>query len=147
MSLATTATATTTTTTSTTGGGCSPSCSPEVLQNCNILIDKCERMFGFVPDAMITEMLEDLAGNMPLQYYTYALDETAFAPRPSYGYMRAILRRLRSERPAPDQLGHKPAQRPALRILREQAYTQREYANTEGMSDIMREQLARISRG
>lgn len=60
----------------------------------------------------------------------YALQETAYAPMPSWRYAQAIIRRLSS---SGDQ---QPNRRPATRqprVLREQAYTQREYQDSEEM--------------
>lgn len=40
---------------------------------------------------------DDLAAGTPYIFYHYALEETAFAPRPSWRYAQAIVRRLHAQ--------------------------------------------------
>lgn len=64
------------------------------------------------------------------EWVEYALQETSYAPMPSWRYAQAIIRRLSS---SGDQ---QPNRRPATRqprVLREQAYTQREYQDSDEM--------------
>lgn len=57
-----------------------------------------------MPPAVFRRILLDLIDGTPTQYYTYALDETSLAPRPSTRYMLAIIARLKRERADPESL-------------------------------------------
>ena len=84
--------------------------------------------------AVMRQLLLSVTRGTPWQYYEYALEETALAPRPSWRYALAIVTRLISEQaPADDVRG---SQRHTKRV-REQEYTQREYVHDESRIDAM----------
>lgn len=61
-----------------------------------------------MPYSIRRDVEQDLSFT-PYQYYVYALRQTACAPRPSWAYTMAIVRRLRKERvPAKTLLGELP---------------------------------------
>lgn len=57
-----------------------------------------------MPPSLFRRVLLDLIDGTPKQYYTYALDETCLAPKPSPRYMLAIVARLKRERADPASL-------------------------------------------
>lgn len=58
------------------------------------------------PSFILAAIREDLeeAPELMYAYYSYALRETALAPRPSWKYTEAILARLRREKTPPEAL-------------------------------------------
>lgn len=64
----------------------------------------CEVIGRPMPPSIARELLLDLEGGAASAYYTYALDEAAYAPQPSWRYVMAIVRRLRREHVPPEDL-------------------------------------------
>ena len=75
----------------------------------NVMVDDLRDAYL---DAIGSEMSErcehflrgELARGVPYEYYLYALDETAYAPRPSWRYTAAIVRRLMCTHASVDDL-------------------------------------------
>lgn len=57
-----------------------------------------------MPPSIHRTLLLDLIDGGHYQYYSYALDEAAMAPQPSWRYVMAIVRRLYREEVPPDSL-------------------------------------------
>lgn len=50
-----------------------------------------------MPNSLVRDVERDLDTGTPGYYYLYALEQTAMAPRPSWHYTMAIIRRLYRE--------------------------------------------------
>lgn len=103
-------TATSTTTTSSCCSSQSPSSGDKFsslyIEN---IIDTYKQAIGTPNQLVISRIKQDiLEHRIPHQYYTYALEQTAFAPRPSFAYCQAIIRRLCRERVDPRELSALP---------------------------------------
>lgn len=57
-----------------------------------------------MPPSIQRRLLLDLLDGAPYAYYSYALDEAAMAPQPSWRYVLAIVGRLTRERVPPETL-------------------------------------------
>lgn len=80
-----------------------------------------------MPMSFMRQVLLDLIAGTPWQYYEYALEETAFAPNPSWRYTMAIVRRLVNTATPIDRI-RDPKPAPKEKPLTEMhAYHQREY--------------------
>lgn len=51
-----------------------------------------------MPRIIKAEILRNVRNGTPIYYYRYAIEQTAFAPRPSWRYTMAIVQRLQRER-------------------------------------------------
>lgn len=126
---------TTTTTSSSTTTTQEESHTPTVIES---LLYLYREAIGRNAPSMVCEELTYhlcMACDWQAEWVEYALQETAYAPMPSWRYAQAIIRRLSS---SPAQ---RPNQRPAgkqTRVLRDQAYTQREYQDTDDMPEWMK---------
>ena len=109
--------------------------SPSVIES---LLSLYHEAIGRNPPSMISEEITFhvcIQHDWKPEWVEYALQETSYAPMPSWRYAQAIIRRLSS---GPDQ---RPNRRPAggqKRILAEQNYTQREYQDSDEMPDWMK---------
>lgn len=68
----------------------------------NVAVEGLREIYQAAIGQPMTEICEralrrDLEKGVPYIYYHYALEETAFAPRPSWRYAMAIVRRLLSQ--------------------------------------------------
>lgn len=126
---------TTTTTSSSTTTTQEESHTPTVIES---LLYLYREAIGRNAPSMVCEELTFhlcMACDWKTDWVEYALQETAYAPMPSWRYAQAIIRRLSSspeQRPNKRPVGKQP------RVLREQNYTQREYQDTEEMPDWMK---------
>ena len=102
-------TSTSTTTTSSRCSSQSPSSSAQTSLNIQAIVELYKQSIGIPNRIVIQKIKEDLTEwKIPHQYYTYALEQTAFAPRPSFQYCQAIIRRLCRERVDPRDLDSLP---------------------------------------
>lgn len=75
----------------------------------NEIIELYKQAIGIPNRLVIQKISEDIKEwHIPHQYYTYALEQTAFAPRPSFQYCQAIIRRLQREKVDPCSLDALP---------------------------------------
>ena len=92
-----------------------------------------------MPPAVLRQLLLALLDGTPWQYYDYALDETVYAPAPSWRYVAAIVSRLTAQA-VPVERIRDPKPRKQGKTVGHQDYTQREYVHTEDpMERMMRE--------
>lgn len=105
----------TSTSTTTTSSRCSsqfPSSSASsalISLNIQAIVELYKQSIGIPNRIVVQKIKEDLTDRkIPHQYYTYALEQTAFAPRPSFQYCQAIIRRLCRERVDPRDLDSLP---------------------------------------
>ena len=118
----------------------SSSSSTTTVENCQIMernrIEQLRQLYentigAPMSLAVLKQLLLSITRGTPWQYYEYALEETALAPRPSWRYAVAIVRRLITEK-APAQDVRSSQQKPPKssgKLLREQDYTQRDYTS------------------
>ncbi len=111
----TSSTGTTTTTTSTTSNLVNPS---EIDKNGKKNVDSAvlrlqiqeitsqyyECLLAPMPSFVARRVLMELQEGVPASYFMYALEEAAMAPRPSWRYATAIVRRLVRERASTEDL-------------------------------------------
>lgn len=57
-----------------------------------------------MPAPIAAEVLRDLDADTPAVYYKYALTEACYAPRPSWRYVQAIVRRCKAQMIDPSEL-------------------------------------------
>lgn len=57
-----------------------------------------------MPPSVHRQLLLDLIDGGHYEYYSYALDEAAIAPQPSWRYVLAIIRRLYRDQVPPESL-------------------------------------------
>lgn len=57
-----------------------------------------------MPAPIAAEVLRDLDADTPAEYYKYALTEACYAPRPSWRYVQAIIRRCKAQMIDPSEL-------------------------------------------
>lgn len=57
-----------------------------------------------MPAPIAAEVLRDLDAQTPSKYYRYAMMEACYAPRPSWRYVQAIVRRCKDQMVNPDEL-------------------------------------------
>lgn len=126
---------------------------PMLRNHAELIRQQYEETIGKqMPMSFLRQLLRDLIAGTPWQYYEYALEETAYAPQPSWRYTMAIVNRLRScctpidriREPKPAALSYQGySQRrdkfpgyPGATVS-EQCYTQREYTNSDDALDRM----------
>lgn len=72
---------------------------------CEDLREQYAACIGYpMSQAIHRRLLLDLIEGTPYQYYRYALDEAAIAPKPSWRYVLAIVARLHREGVPPESL-------------------------------------------
>lgn len=72
---------------------------------CEDLREKYAECIGRpMPPSIHRRLLLDLLDGAPYAYYSYALDEAAMAPQPSWRYVLAIVGRLTREQVQPESL-------------------------------------------
>lgn len=122
------------------------SSSTTTVEDCQILlrakVEELRQLYeatmgAAMTPAILRQLLLSVTRGTPWQYYEYALEETALAPRPSWRYTLAIVSRLISEQaPADDVRGSQLRKRkPKPGSLSD--YTQREYHHSEDTIDAM----------
>lgn len=57
-----------------------------------------------MPAPISAELLRDLDDGTPSAYYKYAMREACYAPRPSWRYVQAIVRRCKAQMIEPSEL-------------------------------------------
>ena len=57
-----------------------------------------------MPAPISAEVLRDLYAETPSAYYRYAMMEAVYAPRPSWRYVQAIVRRCKAQLIEPGEL-------------------------------------------
>lgn len=122
------------------------SSSTTTVQDCQILVrnrvEQLRQLYEETLDvkmsaAVLKQLLLSITRGTPWQYYEYALEETALAPRPTWRYALAIVSRLIAEQaPAEDVRGSQQRARgPKPGGMWD--YTQREYKHDESRVDAM----------
>lgn len=100
-----TSTGTATTTATTTEQLCQEKENAAVRISCEALREKYLLCIGRpMPPSVHRQLLLDLIEGGHYEYYSYALDEAAIAPQPSWRYVLAIIRRLYREQVPPESL-------------------------------------------
>lgn len=93
---------TTTTTTSRSSSSSTIACARAREAELNVQVEDLKEIYrrsiGQAMSEICAQSLRHrLEGGTPFIYYVYALNEAAFAPRPSWRYVEAIVRRLTSQ--------------------------------------------------
>ncbi len=96
--------------------------------------------------AISTVVLRDLRAGIPGYYYLYAIEQTAWAPNPSWRYTMAIMARLKQDEATKSTMNQRPAaadrQHRHTKTVEQQLYTQREYVHSdEAMDELMKDYL------
>lgn len=100
---------TTTTTTSRSSSSSTIACARAREAEINVQVEDLKDLYRRAigqPMSAICEasLRRSLEGGEPYIYYHYALEETAYAPRPSWRYTLAIVRRLAAQGVSEDEL-------------------------------------------
>ena len=100
----------TTTTTTTSSSSSSTSTRAHAREaEINVSVESIKELYQAAIGSPMTDICQrylrrDLEAGIPYIYYHYALEQTAFAPRPSWRYTMAIVARLRREEVDPAAL-------------------------------------------